>query len=818
MAPFNTYPYCNEGISSAARTIDLVSRLTAAEKAALSVAPEGANSGAARLAVPPLAYGEALHGVDSRPPNCSFDVKDPAKTTSCATSFAHHMLTSASFNRTLWAHTAAVIATEARALQNVGQWRPNGPFGGGYGAVAFAPNINLGRDPRWGRIQEVPGEDPFLTGEFALQYVPSLQAGSPDGYGPSGLRPKMWVPATIKHFADYDVEGGPVNPTRKDFNASVSQLDQDTYFLPAFEAAVRGTQAAALMCSYNGLTEAGVLNYTAVPSCGDSYLLRQKARIEWGFKGFVVSDCGAISDDVFTNFTTALGLNASQHAAWAIRAGTSANCGGFFESYLLQAVLAGDLEESELDTSIALVLEQWFDAGFLDETKPGQGLGYEVVDTPSSRQLALDGAVQSIVLLENQPPKAAPLGAATPTLPLDPTVATGSIALVGPHLNATLAMQSNYHGVSELIAYNTPLLGISRRYAGKVTSATGCADANCNSTAGFAEAVSAASDADVTVIFAGLDPNARGMPSGESEGWDRGNITFPGNQLQLIQQVSAAARAKGKAVVLVLIHGGSMALDTAQPYVDAIVDAFYPGQAGGEAIAKVLFGDASPSGRLTATVYPASLMQRRPDIHDMDLRNNGGLTYLWTSVPVVYPFGHGLSYTNFSFTPASSSPLRLSAEAVAEAVRDGDWYRAAASGRRRPRFASPLALTDFVVNVTNTGSVASDVSVLAFSQPTVDVLGAERVGDSPYLHIRGTPQPIKKLVGFDRVAALAPGQTVTVSIPTAPHILATVITDEPDWSARRVIVPGTYELRAGDDVHGWAVARLVIEGDDIVNV
>eukprot|EP01084_Bolivina_argentea_P317682 550834_1 len=604
MYPFNSYPYCNQQLSVEDRVNDLVSRMTLTEKVQNL---QNNNPGVSRLGVPPNIFGEALHGVLC---GCGATYEG---NTGCPTSFPHALLLGASFNRTLWKRIGEAISTEARAFDNQGI----------AGLFKWAPDINLFRDPRWGRGQEVPGEDPYLTGQYVMQYSYYMQHGEDTKY--------LKLVSTAKHYADYDQEGN-YGTDRGSFDANVTMQDQVDYYWPAWRSAVQTSRVRSIMCSYNAVN--------SKPSCGNDFFMNQIVREEWGFDGFFVSDCGAIGDGAFTRYIQQTYPNANdtikkyQQARAAIQGGCDTNCGSFYQDHLQDSVENNITTQQDVDRAISRLFTKMIDLGKLDFNPRSYytTLGPEVVDTPKHRAIAQHAAEQGIVLLKNDN-----------ILPLSKTNTNGkTIAMIGPHADATQDMLSNYHGSNILVNSNSPYDAMKARGLYSVNYVQGC-DYECKTTKGFQAAVDAAKNADYAIVFLGLHPDGNCEAACESEGWDRNTIEFPGNQLSLLQQVFAAQ----KNTILVLINGGAIDISWPKANIAGIIEAFYPGELGGPAIANILLGDVSPAGKLSYTIYDKSLLTSRPSIMDMSLRNNGGITYRYYTGTPVYPFGFGLSYTTF---------------------------------------------------------------------------------------------------------------------------------------------------------------------------
>ena len=720
---------CNRSLGSADRIRDLVTRLTLEEKAALMSSGPHAVNGVPRLGVPPVPTGEGLHGVVA---DCQGDV--------CATSFPHLTAVGATFNRSLFRHLGGVVGVEARGMKaQLNVW---------------GPDVNLARDPRWGRAQEVPGEDPTLTAAFARAYLAGMQHG--DGDDDRYLQ----VISSPKHAWGYDLEDNePVG--RLAFDGNISDQDAVEYYWPVWEAIA--PSAGSAMCSYNA--------NNGVAACGDSFFLDTLLRGEYGFTGYVVSDCDSVGDPAFERYIGRRFPNLSTHDKWmaqaaaAVQAGCDFDCGTTYTTFLPGAVRAGLVSEAVVDRSVTRLLSGLFELGMFDpHTAAYSRWGHEHVDTVAHQQLAQQAAEQAITLLER----------GTAVLPLP---ASASVAVIGPLANATTGMLSNYHGENRRVLADSPLAALRRR--GHVVSYTpGCSVAG-NDTAGFAAAVAAAAAAHTAVVFVGLA--GEGADEQEGEGDDRHNLQLPGRQTELVRAVLAA----NPRAAIVLINGGP--LDTSgfgDPAAGwALVEAFYPGQAGGTAIARVLYGDVSPSGRLPVTAYSNRLSARRA-IGQMSLRAQGGITYLHTELDVIYPFGFGLSYTAFAFEVVSDAALVLPAAALA-----AHHHR----HRRSTAETVPRSPAQYVVKVSNVGRVASAVSVLGF-------VSSGQKG-----------APLKQLFDFGRVAMLQPGRSVLVELAVPPAVLGLV-----DPHGVRAIRPGQYRVTFGVDgaaERRAAVAGLVVTGE-----
>lgn len=740
-ADLSSLPFCNPSLATVDRVNDLVSRLGPADYALL-LSTDGV--GVPRLGVPMAAsaFGESLHGVWSGGGAPYTNASTGFTSSGNPTSFPPLLVLSQTFNRSLWAAVAATVGDEAVGLRNQLNEEVTHAF------MFFSPDVNLFRNPLFGRGQEVPGEDPTLTSEFVAVYVNALQ------YGPVSQYKK--VVATCKHVSVYDSEdlrpqGIPI--TRFNFDANVSLGDLVQYYWPPFQSCVARARSGGLMCSYPSLN--------GVPSCANDFVNNVVVRGEWGFEGFIISDCGAFSLLCSPNcYTYNLGHNyTSTYNATvgvAMRGGMDAACDPFFQPSVVPSFESGNVSLGTLATAGARFLTQVFDVGLMDPpgNNPYWQYGKERVDTAGARALAFEAAVQGSVLLKN----------ANSTLPLRVGGGPGSLkrmAVIGPNANSTRTLLSNYHGETPVVNDQSVLqalqrAGLSRGFA--VEFAPGCPSLLCPNASGFPAATAAASRADVAIVVLGLCPQDCPTPEDaavrEEEMHDRTVLTLPGQQEALLQAVVAT----GTPTVLVLVHGGALAIEWAAANVPAILDLHYPGEMGGDAAVALLLGDASPSGRLTTTVYKADFVHQR-NATDMSLGPHDGvpgITYLYVSEDLVlYPFGWGMSYTSFRF----------------------DWFNAD-SGLVSVNASEWLASTappSYAVNVTNTGGVTSDVVALAFLSSGVP-------GD-----------PIEQLFDFQRAAAVAPGATVTLYFATPRSVAARMSQD-----GVQALVPGRLQVRIGD--------------------
>ena len=593
--------YQNPDLPFARRVADLVSRMTLEEKVSQlqDVAPA-----IDRLGIPRYNWwNEALHGVAR---------------SGLATSFPQAIGLAATWNDSLVFRMATVISDEARAKHH--EYVRQGSRERYQGLTFWSPNINLFRDPRWGRGQETYGEDPFLTGRLATQFVRGMQGDDPK---------YLKTVSTVKHFA---VHSGP-EPERHTFDAVVSERDLRESYLPHFAAGIREGGAYSLMCAYNRVLGS--------PACGSDVLLKDILRGEWGFSGYVVSDCGAISD-IYERHKVV--QTAAAAAALGVKTGTDLECGNVYAN-LVDAVRQGLITEQAIDTAVKRLFLARMRLGMFDppERVRWAQIPISVLDQPAHRALARQVARESIVLLKN----------AGSMLPLRKDI--GTIAVIGPNCDDRRMLLGNYEGApADSI---TPLRGIREAVSRgtRVLYARG-SDWVVPGDSGLAEAVRAAEQADVVVLCLGLTAQLEGEEmSVETPGFrggDRTRIDLPDAQQRLLERIVAV----GKPTVLVLMSGSAVAVNWAQEHVPAIVEAWYGGQAAGSALADVLFGDYNPGGRLPVTFYKSV-----NDLPAFDDYRMAGRTYRFFKGSPLYPFGYGLSYTTFAYKNLRTSSARLRA-------------------------------------------------------------------------------------------------------------------------------------------------------------
>lgn len=844
-------PYLNPSLPLDQRLNDLISRMTLEEKVSqmMNAAPAIPRLGIAEYDW----WNEALHGV-------AFS--------GVATVFPQAIGLGATFDPPLINRVATVISDEARAKYHEAQRRGNrNRF---HGLTFWSPNINIFRDPRWGRGQETYGEDPYLSARLGVEFVKGLQ-----GEDPKYLK----TVATPKHYA---VHSGP-EPERHRFNAAAAERELRETYLPAFRATVIEGQAKSVMCAYN--------RTNGEPCCANTRLLGDILRGEWGFDGYVVSDCGAI-DDIYKHHQYV--KTAEEASALAVKRGTDLECGESYKS-LVNAVKQGLISEADLDRALKRLFEARFRLGMFDPSSivPYANIPFSVNDSEKHRQLALETARKSIVLLKNENNR----------LPLRKDLK--SIAVIGPNADEIQVLLGNYNGqpsrattplagirqgvspqtkvvhavgttlteisvvpvppselrgpdgqrglhaeyfantdlggapalkrVDEVVNFDwgmsnpapsVPADDFSVRWTGKLVPtmsgkyrfgaiaddgvriylegklivedwtqhAPRTVTAEVELQAGksydlkmeyfeskigavaklvwqppgvkadspYADAIKIAKEADAVVLVLGLSPQLEGEEMNVVEpgflGGDRTDIQLPARQHGLVEAVAAT----GKPIVLVLMSGSALAVNWADLHVDAIVQAWYPGEEGGAAIADVLFGDYNPAGRLPVTFYK-SVDQLPPfENYAMD-----GRTYRFFKGQPLYPFGHGLSYTKFKYSNINiSSP----------SVKATDKVTVSAT-------------------VENAGDRAGDEVVQLY---VTDLEASVRV-------------PIRSLAGVERVH-LKPGERRTISFTLEPRQLS-VITD----AGRVVVEPGAFKVSVGGKQPGFtgsanAATTTFVEG------
>ena len=553
-----------------------------------------------RLGVPAYNWwNEALHGVARA---------------GAATMFPQPVAMASMFDEDTVRKIGDVVSTEARAKYN--EAVKHGDHDIYKGLTFWSPNINLFRDPRWGRGQETYSEDPYLTARLGVAYIKGLQG---DGE-------YLKVAACAKHFA---VHSGP-EALRHEFDAEVSRKDLWETYLPAFEAAVKEGGVESVMGAYN--------RTLGEPCCGSDLLMRKILRGKWGFEGHYVSDCWAIADFHNHHHITA---TAPESAALALKMGCDVNCGNTY-LHLLQALEAGLITEDDITAAAERLFTTRFLLGEFDENCAYNAIPYETVECPEHLALSEEAARRSVVLLKNDG-----------LLPLN-LEKIRTIGVIGPNANDRMALIGNYHGTAS--RYITVLEGI-QDYVGdraRVLYAEGChlyrdrVEGLAQPGDRLAEAQTVAEHSDVVVLVVGLNENLEGEEMHESNAGgsgDKADLLLPAPQRKLMEVIAGT----GKPVVLVNMTGSAMDLRFADAHFSAVVQGWYPGARGGKAIAELLFGKYSPSGKLPVTFYNSA--DDLPAFTDYAMENR---TYRYFKGDVLYPFGFGLTYGRTAVTAAAA--------------------------------------------------------------------------------------------------------------------------------------------------------------------
>jgi beta-glucosidase len=679
------------------RVNDLVGRMTIDEK----ISQMGTEAPAIeRLGIPQYNWwSEALHGVARA---------------GIATVFPQVIGLASTWNPDLIFRMAEVISDEGRAKHH--EAVRNDVRDLYTGLTFFCPNINIFRDPRWGRGQETYGEDPYLTSRLAVNFIQGLQ-GKDAHY--------LKTVATPKHFA---VHSGP-DSQRHYFNAIVSQRDLRMTYLPAFKACIMEGEAHSIMGAYNRVN--------GEACCASPTLLQKFLRDEWGFDGYVVSDCGAI-DDIYSNHN--LVKSPAEAAALAVKNGCDLECGCTYNipcdyGYLKDAVEQGLLTGEDLDRSVKRLFMARFRLGMFD---PADQVSYtqipfSIVDSPKHREMALEVARQSLVLLKNQNNR----------LPLDKNNLK-SIAVIGPNADETLVLTGNYMGTpAEPVSV---LAGIRALVSPgtEVNYARGSEILDISQD-GFKNAVQAAKASQVAVVVVGLsqqmegeEGQQEGNPPGVTSLGDRITLDLPVIQEKLVQ----AIHETGTPIVMVLINGSALSVNWANEYVPAILEAWYPGQAGGTAVAEAIFGLTNPGGRLPVTFYQST--SDLPAFDDYSMENR---TYRYFTGQPLYSFGFGLSYTTFTYRNLQIVPAN---------VTPGD----------------PVSVQ---VEVENIGQRSGDEVVQIYLKDVEASL----------------PVPLLQLQGFTRIR-LAPGEKQTVQFTLTGEQMSFA-----DENGKWVLEPGEFKVWVG---------------------
>ena len=701
-----THPYQDPNLPSEQRAADLCSRLTLHEKVRLM---RNGSPAIERLGIHNFDWwSEALHGVGRQ---------------GLSTVFPSCIGMSCSFDDELISKVFTAVSDEARAKFQI--WKRTGQVGKYHCLSFWTPTVNIFRDPRWGRGQETYGEDPFMNGRMGVRVVKALQ-GEGDKY--------LKLLACAKHFA---VHSGPEGARHSMNVENLSPRDLWETYLPAFKDLVQKGDVRQVMCAYQ--------RFEGDPCCGSNKLLQRILRDEWGFKGLVVSDCGAIGD-FWQPGRHGVSKDQPAAAAKAVIAGTDVECGAHYNS-LEDAVARGDISEEQINKSVLRLLKARFDVGEMDADSlvSWTRIPERVIASPEHRALALQMAREQMVLLKNNG-----------ILPLRKSAK--GLMVIGPNAADSTMLWGIYFGQPGHTV--TPLEGIEAK-VGKVSYMPGCditsmtvqqraiesqveaADGSTTlktrvvgeKTYTIDDIMQAAAEAETIVFVGGISPNLEreqtGVKAPGFRGGDRTSIELP----QVQRDILKALHDAGKKVVLVCCSGSAVALGQEMAETcDAIVEAWYAGEQGGHALADVLFGDYNPSGKLTVTFYRSDA--DLPDFEDYSMRNR---TYRYFQGEALFPFGYGLSYTSFKYGKASYGNGKVT------------------------------------VSVKNTGKREGTEIVQVYMRRTADAEG-----------------PVKTLRGYARVD-LKKGEQRTVTIDMPRECFE-------NWDATTNtmrVVPGEYELMVG---------------------
>jgi beta-glucosidase-like glycosyl hydrolase len=781
-------PYCNASWSIDDRVDDLIGRLTLEEKVSL-ISPQrllGDTCATHTSNIVRIGFPQHMWIVETNTVVNSACLSP----TKCATQFAGPLSTAASFNRTLWHLKGHVLATEQRALANIRGRRFNVHSPDFIGITAFGPNINQQRDPRYGRSSELPGEDPYLAGQYAASMVRGMQE-------PTDLHGRPKVLAYLKHFAAYNRE---TDRGHDDYNVTLYDLF-DTY-LAQFEIAAREGKPAGVMCSYNAIN--------GRPSCANTWLLNHVLRERWNWTdAHVTTDCGAISSLLGA---PVYAPDPATAAAWALNNGTDLEMGSTaWADHLVEAIRRNQTTIGAVDEAIRRGYRPHFVAGRFDrwdsDGKDGGAdgdnnnnwseLGINDIRSPYHERVRLEAALQGLVLLKNSPAyRTARSGGSdlyngegvadtqrtesrgsSNLLPLKAD--TGLVAVLGPLAHTRHGLMSDYENDQSCYGgghHCIPTLAESiRAVNGDVhtLNATGV-DVDSNATDGIALALDLAKAVDVVVLCLGITKDQ------ERENVDRVDTALPGLQNHFAQRVFAI----GTPVVLVLVNGGQVAIDDLVGPSAAIIEAFNPNDIGGIALAQTLFGLENRWGKLPYTLYPYRVMQSF-DMVDHSMTNPPGRTYRYFTGEPVFPFGFGLSYSKFL-------------------VPSCNWRLVSQQQQGRSTMETQAVKVDCLVQ--NAGKRTGD--------EVLQVYHSFRATNGIRERVMRHPVPIRRLVQFERVSQVEPGSTAVARLAMDNIELTFGLINE---KGDRVMYSGVHTLFTttnGMDVVSRAEFHIGIEGDD----
>ncbi len=585
------YPFQDTGLSIEKRVDDLVGRLTLEEKVSLM---EHQSAAVKRLGIPAYNWwNECLHGVG----RSGYKV----------TVFPQAIGMAATFNPDAMTKMGTITSDEARAVYN--DAIAKGEAGKQYTGLTFwTPNINIFRDPRWGRGQETYGEDPYLTSMMGQAIVHGLEGDDPV---------MLKTSACAKHYA---VHSGP-EFGRHTFDVTVSETDLWDTYLPAFQDLVTKANVSSVMCAYN--------RYDGEPCCANNMLMTDILRNQWSFTGYVTSDCGAIDNFYRTHKTHP---DATTASADAVKHGTDLDCGTTSYKALVEAVKKGLIKEDEINVSLKRLFTIRFRLGMFDPKEKDiyANLTTDILEAPAHSEHALSMARQSVVMLKNK----------NNILPL--TKEYKKIVVMGPNANDEEVQLGNYNGFPTKII--TPLIGIGNEAEVVYVKGTGHASISVDD---VSQAIKSIQGADLVVFVGGISPRLEGEDGDAGKeavegfkGGDRTTIALPKVQTDMMKQIKAA----GIPLVFVCMSGSAIGFEWEAENADAVLQTWYGGQSAGTAIADVLFGKYNPSGRLPVTFYKND--SDLPHFHDYSMENR---TYRYFKGEALYPFGYGLSFTTFNY-------------------------------------------------------------------------------------------------------------------------------------------------------------------------
>jgi beta-glucosidase len=660
--------YLNTALPVEQRVHDFISKLTLEEKVSQMIYNSPAIP---RLNVPEYNWwSEALHGVGR---------------SGVTTVFPQAIGLGATFDDNLAIRVSTAISDEARAMYNAS-------VGEGYhlkygGLTFWTPNINIFRDPRWGRGQETYGEDPYLTSQMGVSFVKGLQGDNPR---------YLKVAACAKHFA---VHSGPER-LRHEFDAKVSLKDMYETYLPAFKALV-DNKVEAVMCAYN--------RTNSEPCCANTFLLQDVLRKDWKFKGHVVSDCWALVDFYQGHKVVS---NATEAAALAVKKGVDLNCGSVYNDGLVEAVKKGLVTEKEVDSALAVLLKTKFKLGLFDPSasNPYNKIPVSVINSAAHRQLAKEVALKSVVLLKNNG-----------VLPLKNNLP--KYFVTGPNASNVDVLLGNYYGVNPNLV--TILEGLTShiRSGSQMQYRPGCLlDRDNVNPIDWTSDEAKGTDVTFFVMgISGLIEGEEGESIASATFGDRLDYNVPKNQVDFLRKMR---KGNSKPIVAIVTGGSPMNLAEVMELADAVLLVWYPGEEGGNAVADIIFGKVSPSGKLPVT-FPRSLDQL-PPYEDYAMK---GRTYRYMETEPLFPFGFGLSFTTFKYSNLALSKSMLNKNETAIAT----------------------------VSVKNTGKTESDEVVQLY-----------------ITHINpSSVSPFFSLKGFKRIRIKA-GEEKKVTFLITPEMLALV--------------------------------------------